>query len=247
MRDMIGKSVVRLSPVRPVDGVLRSGSGTGFHVIAPSGKIYLMTNRHVCNMAVNGKLWAISSGNSDAHEVSVITSSDSFDLCLMTPVPGLSGIKVGSNPTAGQSVGYLGHPRGQPRTFSVGEVVGADAISINAGVIGKQITEEQCRTKDSYITEMPEILTLIMDMQRGSTVSPDLASHPLLRGQKKVRVCFQRNRAMYTTLFIYPGASGSPVIDFFGRLVGVVYAAPPQGGWGFAVMMSDIKTILNGR
>ena len=64
---------------------------------------------------------------------------------------------------------------------------------------------------------------------------------------KKVQVCYENDQSLITTMMIYAGASGSPMVDNLGQLVGVVYAAPINGGWGYGVTLTDVKTILKGR
>jgi hypothetical protein len=246
LRSYVVDRVVQINPKKPETAaqMQNPGGGTGFHVLAPSGKTYIMTNRHVCNLAIEGKMWV--KNKTQSKSLKVITSSDSFDLCLIEPLPGIDGIKVGDTPVEGQAVSYAGYPRLQPRTFESGEIAGTKMLTIAAGVVGKDITEEQCQTKDSSIAQVPEILTLLSKAQVDQDLSP-WADHPLFKNGKMVDMCYQRNTALVTTLIIYGGASGSPMVDILGRLIGVVYAAPTTGGWGYGVTIDNVKTILTGR
>ena len=250
MKEYVGSKVVIITTNRFLTAE-QGGGGTGFHVVAPSGKTYIMTNRHVCNGAdKDGRLWVQVLGRTAAHHNKVIAMSDSFDLCLVEPIAGIVGLDLGPSPSLGEDAIYVGHPRLQPRTYDAGEVVGSQPITINAGVIGKEITEAQCKTKDSIIVEVPELFLLLKQIQNGSFESRDFTAineHPAFKNAKKVRVCQQRNKAMVMTLMIYAGASGSPVVNSIGQVIGVVYAAPETGGWGYAVTMADVRTILNGR
>lgn len=239
IRQYLASKVVMLTVYKQSENHHQCG-GTGFHVIGSNGKTYLMTNRHVCEHAKNGVLWATIKGRDKDYPLHVIEMSDSFDLCLVEPIPNVTGFSVGSAPYAGQQIYSLGHPRVQPRTFIDGEVVGRQMITINAGVIGKDISESQCKTKDSEIVEIP-LMMLLLDRQQYS-IAEYMQS---IKSSKKVKLCYQTNTAMVTTLVIYPGASGSPIVDMFGRLVGVVYAGPYTGGWGYGVTLTDIRSILN--
>lgn len=223
------------------------GGGTGFHVVAPSGKTYIMTNRHVCNDAVDGKLWAVVEGITSDHQVKVILASDSYDLCIVEPIPGVKGLTVGDAPKAGQSIYYLGHPRLQQNTFVSGEAIGYHQLIVTMGVIGRTITEAQCKHKDTYSIQQTELQVLLNGLQSGHAVSADVDLVRLMESGPKVKVCYERGQALITTLMIYAGASGSPMVDSFGNLIGVVYAAPVTGGWGYGVTLPDIKQILNGR
>lgn len=248
MRNYVGAKVVTVGTVEWSKNKDKSG-GTGFHILGPSGKTYILTNRHVCNDSEDGYMWAAVDGVTSDHRVKVIISSDTFDLCLLEGIPGIRGLEIGEAPGLGTDVIYVGHPKLQPRTYVTGEIVGSDIISINAGVIGKEITEAQCKTKDSYVVLLPEIFIIMQEFRKGSLGKDfsTVTSNPIFKSQRKVRVCYQKNKALITTLMIYPGASGSPVVDLWGKLIGVVYAGPPQGGWGYAVILADIKSILNGR
>lgn len=247
LRSYVGSKVVILSGAEWSKN-RRQGGGTGFHVVGPSGKTYIMTNRHVCHDSEDGTLWATVENETSDHRVKIIASSNDSDLCILEPIPGIEGLHLGRLPAIGQDIMYVGHPRLQPRTYVVGEVVGTDIVDINQGVIGKDITEAQCKTKDSYIREIPEIVTLFDMFKRGSTNnSIDIEDNPIFRNTRKVRVCFERGKALVSTLIIYPGASGSPIVNAGGDVIGVVYAGPSSGGWGYGIILPDVQSILNGR
>lgn len=95
-----------------------NGGGTGFHVKAPSGKIYIMTNKHVCSAAkqikfkiekvkVDKKIVKMKVGIgplymavADGHKVvnkKVISIYEEHDLCLVEPIKD-SGLTRLNNP-----------------------------------------------------------------------------------------------------------------------------------------------------
>jgi V8-like Glu-specific endopeptidase len=113
-------------------------------------------------------------------------------------------------------------------------------------VIGQGIDAEKCRAKDMYATEQTELQVLLNGTQSGA-ITPDVNLADMLQNGKKVKVCFEKGLALVTTMIIYGGASGSPMVDSLGRVIGVVYAAPATGGWGYGVTLTDINTILKGR
>jgi S1-C subfamily serine protease len=249
MREYLSSKVVLITAESLTKKPYQSG-GTGFFVTGPSGKTYIMTNRHVCNLAQDGKVWVKVIGRTSDHQVKMLESSNAFDLCLLESFDDIEGIYVGNSPEVGQDAITVGHPRLQPRTYSTGEVVGYEPITITAGIVGKTITEEQCKTKDSFTRMVPEVLTILDQMHGGVHINgdvTDILESLGIKNSKKVKVCYQRNQALVTTLFIYPGASGSPVVDMTGKLIGVIYAGLETGGWGYAVTLSDIKTLLKGR
>jgi len=246
LRDGLKAKVVYLTPENHSQKP-DQGGGTGFHIIAPSGKVYIMTNRHVCNDAVDGKLWAVVEGKTSDHQVKVIYASDSFDLCLVEAIPGVGGLTVGDAPNAGDNIYYLGHPRLQQDTFVAGEAIGYHQLVVTMGVIGRTLKPEQCKSKDEYAIEETELQVLLNGFQSGHAAVTDVDLVQLIQKGPKVKVCYEKGQALVTTLMIYAGASGSPMVDSFGKLIGVVYAAPVTGGWGYGVTLADIKQILNGR
>jgi hypothetical protein len=222
------------------------GGGTGFHVIAPSGQVYIMTNRHVCvDVAVDGKLWGYVEGETADHELKVILISDSFDLCLVEPIPGQPGLTIGTKPAMGQRIYYFGHPRMQQNTLVEGDAIGYEEIDVLMGVIDKGILEANCKNKDSVIKEESE-MNVFLEGLKSDTAMP-FSLEALVADSIMLKVCYEKDTALITTMMIYGGASGSPMVDSFGRVIGVVYAAPINGGWGYGVTMIDVNTILTGR
>lgn len=83
--------------------------GTGFEVVAPnSGKVYTLTNRHICRLAGNsGELAARHNANDEEIRLKIISVSSETDLCVLEAVPGggastpLWCLPVSFNPTRG--------------------------------------------------------------------------------------------------------------------------------------------------
>jgi S1-C subfamily serine protease len=226
------------------------GGGTGFYLKGPSGKTYIMTNRHVCNLSTGTTLWATASGSKASREVKIIEKSNNADLCILEASPSVTGLAIGSRLSLGQTIAYLGYPRLQPQTFTTGEAVGEQTITVFAGVINKKMTRAQCQTKDSFIRSVPKLFLLSREYADDDSLDYDIdwAAEDLQDLKKqKVQVCYTRGKSLVTTLMIYPGASGSPVFDFFGNIVAVVYASPSKGGWGYAVPLANINEIMKGR
>lgn len=248
LRKYVSSKVVLLTKEDPLK-YPEQGGGTGFHVTGASGKTYILTNRHVCDVAKDKTIWARVVNKTGNHKLNIIERSDNSDLCLVEGIPGVPGLSVGKSLSIGQTIAYLGHPRLQPRTFTMGEAVGEDTVTIFAGIIGKDITKAQCQTQDSLIKKIPKFFLVGNSSGPGDFLKEliDLLLKPEGKGIAMAEVCYQRNKALVTTLMIYPGASGSPVIDFFGNVVGVVYAGPKTGGWGYAVTLADVKKILKGK
>lgn len=67
------------------------GMGTGFHITAPNGKRYIMTNAHVCRLNHEGKLLSIVKNN--INEVKVLYIDTAKDLCLVEPSLDIPGVE----------------------------------------------------------------------------------------------------------------------------------------------------------
>ena len=126
IRSIAEESVVKI--------VSQTGRGTGFHVQLPNGKVVLLTNKHVCEM--NEVLFVEAEGSLYPIERKVIKKSDEHDLCVMEALPGHDGIKLGSEPSLGDTLYTLGHPRAEELNVASGEYFG-DTIIQMAEEIGE--------------------------------------------------------------------------------------------------------------
>ncbi len=250
MRNYVGPKVVAITQNEYSKYREGSGGGTGFHVVAPSGKTYIMTNRHVCDDAKDGKMWVTIDRMTSDRQLKVLEMSDRADLCLMEPIPGVKGLKVGDRPNIDDEVFYVGHPRLQARTYVAGELVGTRNLSVPRGQIPKEISEEACKaSKDSYIEEVPEVYQVLRRFKRDSSIDGLQGKAELDKffdTSKKVKVCYERGTAWTTTLSVYGGASGSPMVNIDGEVIGVIYAGS-DGEWGYAVPLSEINRLLKGK
>lgn len=106
------------------------GMGTGFHVIAPSGKVYIMTNKHICQMT--GPLKVYEYGSIDGVDRKIIKISEKHDLCLIEALANhKSGIKLSKAALENGDIAYtLGHPRGVALTVANGEKIDDKPIQI---------------------------------------------------------------------------------------------------------------------
>lgn len=237
LRSYLSKKVVMLAQKNEPSFPNGSG-GTGFYIQAPSGNTYIMTNRHVCQGAETGGLWA--STPDGEKQIDIVVVSDNSDLCLLKPPTNETGIRLASGLAYGQTIYYAGHPNLNPFTFISGEVVGILDETVGVGVIGTAISLEECQAmKDASTSRVSEFQELF-------ECYPFLAESPLFPASKMVDFCSETDSALITTLAMYPGASGSPVVDSVGNLVGVVYAYGPTS-WAYAVPLAAVKSILNGR
>lgn len=112
-----------------------NGSGTGFHVRTKSGSVYILTNRHVCEMT--GPLKVQKYGSLITVERKIIKKYEKHDLCVIEALPGVSGIKVGGKVENGEHVYTLGHPRGDALNVAEGEKFDDKEITL-----GEEVNEK---------------------------------------------------------------------------------------------------------
>lgn len=196
----------------------RTSGGSGSHVIAPSGKVYIITNAHVCAIGKDSTIFITDDyGNTIPRKILEI--SKITDLCLIEPLPNYHGaLKIGSEVTAGQIVAAIGHPSLMPTTMSRGEVIGAEVIDVFDHYMDPLDSNDKCDLPKNKILEIESFFG------------------PL-------KVCTVHINATLTTATSLPGSSGSPLVDFYGNLVGVVFAGN-RANWALAVTLSDVTNFL---
>src|SRR5574337_1014609 len=86
--------------------------GTGYHLKMPSGKVYIVTNRHVCEMSENKKdiyvLEKTYTGRPLARKI--IKMFDNADLCLVEPFYNYPALRLAYFNVQFQEVRYFGYP-----------------------------------------------------------------------------------------------------------------------------------------
>jgi len=102
------------------------GGGTGFAIKAPSGKEYILTNKHVCGD--NQTLLVESEALPRKIQMRVIEVSQEHDLCLVEAPYGLEAKSIGLLDLIGSKVFVVGYPRLQPLTPREGHIVGRESI-----------------------------------------------------------------------------------------------------------------------
>lgn len=215
VRGYVGNKVVKITKTMP-NG--RTGGGTGFHVQTPSGKTYILTNDHICEMSNDGYLTVSSSEQSRPIPRRIIERSSVTDLCLVEPLPNVGGLDVASSVDTGEIVAVVGHPKLLPLTMSRGEVIGeVDVIILDHIMDGDE--NDRC------------------DLPKNKIMEFDTLFGP-------ITACMISIKAYQTNAVILGGNSGSPVVNFWGNLVGVAFANEGEAKWGSFVSLKDIREFL---
>jgi S1-C subfamily serine protease len=216
-----------------------SGGGTGFAVTAPSGQNYILTNDHVCGVSKDGETVLVT-GEDVSLRRRIIAHDENSDLCLVEGVPGVKGISVAnSGPGVGDTLYVVGHPHLMPRHVSSGEITGKEDVQILMAPISY---EDPDTGEEVQISPRQGGWTAAQcSMPKYSVQSVDI---DLLFLTLKVKFCVLTVKDAYTTgITIFPGNSGSPMVNFWGNLEGVAFAGDDTN-WGRMVPIQDIKAFL---
>lgn len=199
---------------------IAGGGATGFVVTGKSGKKYIMTNGHVCTLEERGTL--LGNYRNEDSIVTVVKRYQMNDLCVLTPPKDASnGFRIAKNYSLGQTAYVLGHPQLEPLSISVGELSDTIMISIMTKVNG---LEKDCSgVTYTYHTE-------------------DISLMARLFGVKSF--CTRILQANTSSIVISPGNSGSPVLDIWGAVIGVTFAANESGTRSYHVPLKDLRAFL---
>lgn len=217
---------------------LHRGSGTGFAMKAPSGQSYIVTNDHVCEVSNDKENLVVIDREGNEMRRRIIYKSTFSDLCLVEGLPGVEGLSLGSEPDIGQIIASVGHPSGYDITLSRGEIIQRQDVFIAEGpisVFGEDGKEEQISEEEGGISEAN------CKKQKNKV---EIAETNFGFFTVKVKWCLnQTEKAYFTNMLIQPGSSGSPAVNFWGNVVGVVFASD-RAGWGITVSHKDLTKLL---
>lgn len=211
-RNHIGSAVVRIYNLE------RSGGGTGFHVEVESGKVYILTNNHICDAAKDGKLLIEKDGEDMVREV--VARYDQHDLCLVQALPDYdNALEISSALDVGDDVILIGHPGLRDLTLSHGEYIGQDEI------------------------ELPNF-----DIHKKEDCNGEWIEHPMLNFViGRPYLCLEKIVTSSLSAPSYGGNSGSPVVNKYGNVIGVLFAGNrTQVNDSYMVPLKNIKDFLKG-
>lgn len=211
--DKVGNNTVFIrSPI----GAKHQGSATGFEVIAPSGRVYTLTNAHVCELQKDGVVMVEEKLNSKRlipRRVLEVYADN--DLCLVEGLEGYEGLKLADSYEIGDFNYAIGYPLGE-------------AMDLTGG----------------YIKSHARIQVLLSDVPPSDCNGPHLKIVQIDTFFGPLDFCAIERRAVQTNITIYPGNSGSAMVNAFGHVTGVIFASNNYTHWGSAVPLADVVDFI---
>ena len=193
------------------------GSATGFHVKAKSGNVVFVTNAHVCELKDDKNILMVQDTLNSQRLVPrrVLEIYKDNDLCAVEPLPGYEGLSLADDLSVGEPVWAIGYPLGESLNISNGRVKDFGTTSLIS-----RIPIEQCH-------------------------GPNLSKQTVQYWFFITEVCVVTFESVQTDVVIYGGNSGSPLLNIWGNVTGVVFAANTRTNWGRAVPLDHLKKLLS--
>lgn len=198
--------------------IMEQGGGTGFLVKALSGTVYILSNAHVCEPMYGG-LVVLESPTGEKLNSIILEIDSEHDLCLIKAPEGSKGLSVASgNPDIGTLIYNIGFPLLGKLSIAGGEVLSNETIEQAIPIA----IDDECNG--------------IIEDHRGTFLH-------FMFGVEAF--CVFDELATFTSSTVYPGNSGSPTVDGFGRVVGVVYMSHRDNfNLSFSVPISAVLAFL---
>ena len=209
LRNYVGNKVVSITNDKGNSG------GTGFFLKTPSGKSYLLTNKHICQLKDANGIVYVHTEDGSTIPSKVIEEAKDTDLCIIENVKGYKGLSVGGKNYSGQWIYAIGHPKLYPLVMVGGEIFANSNIDVFDHLIDPK--NPQCDGK------VQDVQFLFFTL----------------------KACMHTVNANFTDLTILPGNSGSPVVDAWGRVEGVVFAGDSDANWGFTIPVQDLIKFIS--
>jgi S1-C subfamily serine protease len=192
------------------------GGGTGFSVEAASGEKYIVTNAHVCAPSRDG-LVKITNGDKLSTFKEIIYIDDEHDICLVEGDWRLPALSLSETPEKGDFMYIVGHPGLRALTVSQGEFIGKSSVKMLKDVEDR----ESCKGEVYELNIFEQLM------------------------YQREFACIVKYKTYSTSAVAYGGNSGSPVVDYRGRVMGILFAGNrEQERDNHVVPLPELKRVL---
>jgi S1-C subfamily serine protease len=189
--------------------------GTGFQYVAPSGRAYLISNAHVCKLGEASGQMRAWNNKGRGILVRILEIADTTDLCILEPLPGVEPFSPAAGIDPFAPLYVLGHPHLGPLTFAQGYYRERTLIEI-----WEHDNPEKCEGPGREIKKV------------NGMFGP-------------MEVCIRSLIGIDTSAVIYPGNSGSPMLNASGEVIGVVFASYGESHYGSAIPLDILLDFVS--
>ena len=197
------------------------GSCSGTQIEAPSGEKYILTASHCEPLIQDGVIMARVDGHA-AIPRRVIQISDTTDLMLLEPMPGIPALPIAKQePKIGDELWAYTHGRAFRTYESTGKYIDFKKVTILAFPISSDEDMEKCTSKPKY--KVVEVSVM---------------------GIFTMQACAMNIDAYISLMYgIAPGSSGGMVLNSKDELTAVAFAG--DNTFAMFVSLKDIRAFLS--
>lgn len=202
---------IRRSVVQLTNGQM---SCTGEQIIAPSGKLFVITAAHCRGISEGTEKMTAVLEDGSKQTISVIAEDPTSDLLILTPVKGIPGLSIASSIYAHQHARAFTHGRAYATYKTEGEIVQEGTFEAPIFEINSFIDLLRCQAQPKYHPEMG-----LFSQSCVATLSEIIA-----------------------TVGVVPGSSGGAILNDRGQVLGI--CTGEQDPFSFWVKLDDIHRFL---
>jgi S1-C subfamily serine protease len=119
------------------------GMGTGFGLKTEDGKVYVMTNLHICEGSLDGQHLQFQTQGGETYNTVIIGVSDKSDICILDGLELFPGVGMADKVDNSAMVHVLGHPKGYSLKYSIGYLLGRAEIEMPYGGVLRLVDSYQ--------------------------------------------------------------------------------------------------------